>query len=136
MNYFIKWGGKTILLCNNTKIIKYTSTLLDKALPQQSKSEKYNYWGFPGDPMVKSPLTMQGTLVWSLILEDPTCCRATKPLHHNCWAHMPQLLKITYPKAHTLQREATAPQLENSPHLSQLEEAWVQQQRPSTAKSN
>ena len=30
-------------------------------------------------------LPMQGTQVRSLVGEDPTCCRATKPLCHNCW---------------------------------------------------
>ena len=50
-------------------------------------------------------LLMQGTRVQSLIWEDPTCCEATKPMHHNYWAcalqpashnywaHVPQLLK-------------------------------------------
>ena len=28
-------------------------------------------------------LPMQGTRVPSLVQEDPTCCRATKPVHHN-----------------------------------------------------
>ena len=51
-------------------------------------------------------LPMQGTRVWSLGREDPTCHGATKPVHHNYWsphalepvrsnywAHMLQLLK-------------------------------------------
>ena len=50
-------------------------------------------------------LPMQGTRVWSLVWEVPTCHRATKPVHHsywactleptghNYWAHAPQLLK-------------------------------------------
>ena len=28
-------------------------------------------------------LPMQGTQIWSLVWEDSTCCRATKPMHHN-----------------------------------------------------
>ena len=28
-------------------------------------------------------LPMQGTLVQSLVWEDPACCRATKPVRHN-----------------------------------------------------
>ena len=50
-------------------------------------------------------LPMQGTWVWALVWEDPTCCGATKPMHHNYWAcalepasqnywtYVPQLLK-------------------------------------------
>ena len=32
---------------------------------------------------IKLHLPMQGTQIWSLIWEDPTCCRATKPMCHN-----------------------------------------------------
>ena len=39
--------------------------------------------GFPGDSVVKSSLPMQETRVQSLIEEDLTCCRATKPVHQN-----------------------------------------------------
>ena len=38
-------------------------------------------------------LPMQGTWVPALVQKDPTCHRATKPTHHNYWAHVPQLLK-------------------------------------------
>ena len=30
-------------------------------------------------------LPMQGTWVWALVREDPTCCRATKPVRHDYW---------------------------------------------------
>ena len=40
---------------------------------------------------------MQGTQVRSLVWEDPTCRRATKPANHNYWAHAP--------KAHAPQQE-------------------------------
>ena len=52
-------------------------------------------------------LPMQGTRVWALVREDPTCRRTTKPVRHNYWAcglepasHnywalVPQLLKPT-----------------------------------------
>ena len=36
---------------------------------------------------------MQGTWVRALVWEDPTCRGATKPVRHNYWAHVPQLLK-------------------------------------------
>ena len=38
-------------------------------------------------------LPMQGTWVWALVQEDLTCCGATKPVCHNYWTRMPQLLK-------------------------------------------
>ena len=31
-------------------------------------------------------LPMQGTWVWALVWEDPTCRRAAKPVRHNYWA--------------------------------------------------
>ena len=31
-------------------------------------------------------LPVQGTRVWALVWEDPTCRRATKPVRHNYWA--------------------------------------------------
>ena len=49
---------------------------------------------------------MQGTRVWALVQEDPTCRGATKPVRHNYWAcalepashnywaSIPQLLKL------------------------------------------
>ena len=36
---------------------------------------------------------MQGTQVQALVREDPTSHAATKPVRHNYWARMPQLLK-------------------------------------------
>ena len=39
--------------------------------------------GFPGGTVVKVCLPMQETWVRSLIREDPTCCRATKPVRHS-----------------------------------------------------
>ena len=38
-------------------------------------------------------LPMQGTRVWALVREDPTCRGATKPVCHNYWACVLQLLK-------------------------------------------
>ena len=41
-------------------------------------------------------LPVQGTWVRSLVREDPTCRRATKPVCHNYWACVAQLLKPTH----------------------------------------
>ena len=35
-------------------------------------------------------LLMQRTWVWSLVWEDSTCCRATKPMSHNYWSLLPR----------------------------------------------
>ena len=37
-------------------------------------------------PWLRIHLPMQGTQVPSLVWEDPACCGATKPVHHNSWA--------------------------------------------------
>ena len=84
---------------------------------------------------------MQGTWVWFLVQEVPTCYGATKPAHHNYWActletrshnywaHILQLLKPACSRAHALQQkkllwwEACVLQLESSPSLLQLEKA-------------
>ena len=55
-------------------------------------------WDFPGEAVVRNLLPMKGTLVRSLVQEDLTCCRATKPrvpqlLSLCSRAHEPQLLK-------------------------------------------
>ena len=84
-------------------------------------------------------LPMQGTRVWALVQEDPTCRGAAKPMRHNdwaCalepvshnyWAHVLQLLKPVCSRARALQQEkplqweAHAPQ--SSPHSLQLEKS-------------
>ena len=66
-------------------------------------------------------LPMQGTRVRALVWEDPTCRGATKPVHHNYWAHVPQLLKpaclepVFRSKEKPPQWEARAPQRRVAP---------------------
>ena len=75
-------------------------------------------------------LLMQGTRVRSLVREDPTCRRATKPVHHNYWACVLQLLKpaclepVLHNKEKPLQWEARALQWRVA-FSPQLEKAWV-----------
>ena len=98
-------------------------------------------------------LPMQGTQVWALVWEDPTCHRATKLVHHNYWACALEPASHDYwspcatpteahmPRARALQQEKP-PQWEahctttkSSPHLPQLEKARAQQRRPNAAKN-
>ena len=77
-------------------------------------------------------LPMPGPWVWSLLWEDPTCCRATERVCHNSGslpstAHTPQPEKPP-------QRDSWAPQLECSPRSLQPEKARTQQQKPSAPK--
>ena len=64
---------------------------------------------------------MQGTQIWCLAREDPTCLKATKPEGHK--------------QEEPPQWEVPAPQLEGSPRSLKLEKAHSQQRRPSTAKN-
>ena len=68
-------------------------------------------------------LSMQGTQVRVLVWEDPTCRGATKPVSHNYWARVPQLLKPT----------RLEPVLHNKDKPLQWE-ACTPQQRPNAAK--
>ena len=84
---------------------------------------------FPGSPGAKSLPANQHTQFWSLFWEDSTCHGATKPSYCNCRSpHAWRPCSTT--------REATRvrspPQPERSPCSPQLEEAGVQQSRPST----
>ena len=87
---------------------------------------------------------MQGTQVWSLVLEDPTCRGATKPVGHNYWAcvlwgpraatteaHEP---RASAPQEKPLQWEGRAAEGRIAPLSPQLEKARAQQLRSSTAK--
>ena len=85
-------------------------------------------------------LPMQGTRVRSLIWEDPTCRGTTKPVRHNYWAHVPQLLKPVRLEPCSTTREATTMRsprtaTKSSPHSLQLEKARIQQRRPNPAKN-
>ena len=81
---------------------------------------------------------MQGTQVRSLVQEDPTCHRATKPMHHNCWAQSRSYPART-PRACAPQREKPpsekpTPSTEQSP-LTKTRGKPKKQQRPNTAKN-
>ena len=97
-------------------------------------------------------LPIQGTQVWALVWEDPTCCGATEPMcynywtcaleptSHKYWAHVPQLLKpmrlepvLLNKRSH--RNEKPSPHTKSGPRLPQLEKAHAQQWRPNAAKN-
>ena len=93
---------------------------------------------------------MQGTPVWSLPWEDPTCHWATKPMCHNYWActlepmscnfwaHMLQLLKLAVlhnkrshsnVATHCNQRKPTCSNEDPPPPKNKLNK-WIRKERP------
>ena len=73
------------------------------------------------------PLPMQGRCIPSLVQEDSTCWRATKPMHHNYWHLCSGACAMQEGKLP--QWEALCTTTKTSPHLLQLEKACTQQRR-------
>ena len=76
-------------------------------------------------------LPMQGTRVWSLVWKDATCHGATKPVCHNCWAHVPWSPCSTTRDAAAVR---SAPQ-QVSLHSLHLEATCAPLQGPSAAEN-
>ena len=113
----VGFGFYSITISSQThkqKPFKFSQPGISNASFLRGLSSKSWEEDFPGDPVV-----------WSLLQEDSTCHRASKPMCHNYWAHALQQEK--WP-----QGEAHAPQLETSLHFLQLEKARVHQWRPRT----
>ena len=80
-------------------------------------------------------LPMQGTRVRALVWEDPTCCRATQPVHHNYWAcalepsyhnywaRVPKLLKPACLEPMLCNKRSHRTTTKSSPCSLQLEES-------------
>ena len=95
---------------------------------------------------VRLPLSMQGTLVSSLVLEDSICWGATKPVSHNYWtclrspwlaiteAHMPRASAPEQEKP--VWWEAGAASLEGIPCVTQPEWAPTKHEDPAQLKIN
>ena len=48
--------------------------------------KKLSYGASPVAQWLRICLLMQGTRVWALVWEDPTCRGTAGPVSHNCWA--------------------------------------------------
>ena len=124
------------------RVTEKTSTC--KSLQTYGKLTLNNYRASLVAQWLRIHLPMQGTRVRSLVREDPTHCRATKPMRHNhwaCalepashnyWAHVPQLLspRATTTEAHM--PRARVPQQEKALQW----EACVPQRRLAPAHRN
>ena len=63
----------------------------------------------PGVQWVRICPPMQGTRVWSLVMEDPKCWGQLKPVSHNCWAHIVESPSRNYWSPRAATDEACAP---------------------------
>ena len=92
------------------------------------KNKSEYVWDLPGGPVVKNPPAKAGDMVWSLVLEDSPCFRATKSKHQHY-------------QAYTLHQEQPAMSspitaTRSNSHLLHLEQTWEHQWRPGAAKAN
>ena len=91
-------------------------------------------------------LPMQGTWIWFLIQEEPSCCRANTPICHNYWAQALEPLSCNYwslcapepvlcsKRSHHNGQPVHGNEESPPPPPMQLEKACTQQ-RPSVAES-
>ena len=77
-------------------------------------------------------LPMQGTRVWALVWEDPTCRGANRPVSHNYWACASGACAPPTREATIVRGPHTV--MKSGPRLPQLEKALAQKRRPNTAK--
>ena len=66
------------------------------------QQESSHFWASLVAQWLGIHLPMQGTRVRALAQEDPTCRRATKPVHHNYWGCTLEPMSHNY-WAHVLQ---------------------------------
>ena len=149
-----KWGRAETKLNLNVCFDKCIFEMLGKFRSDLTEIEKTILGASLVAQWLRTRLPMQETWVRALLWEAPTCCGATKPVHHNYWACAPepashnywacapQLLKPTCSRACAPQQEkppqwgAHAPQQRIAPLSPELEKARVQQRRPNAAKNN
>ena len=86
---------------------------------------------------------MQETWIQSLIQEDPTSHRTTKPISHNYWACVLQSRNRNYWHLHTLlwnekppQWETSAQHPQSSLQLPQQEKSHCSNKDPAQSKTN
>ena len=97
---------------SDSSLTKYSSSLKKKKKSNDSQAWlsplKWNIRDFPGGTVVKNSPANAGDTVLSLVWEDPTCHKASKPASHNYWARTPRAHAPQQEKPS--QWEAQAPQ--------------------------
>ena len=75
-------------LIHKNRYLRLTVLFINNLLLQTLKFclKKKSNWTSLMAQWLRIRLPMQGTWVWALVWEDPTCCGATKPVCHSCWA--------------------------------------------------
>ena len=66
-------------------------------------------------------LAVSGAAVQSMVQEDPTCCKAAKPVCYNYWPRAPE--PVLYKRSHC--NEKSTHKMKSSPRLLQLEKAHM-----------
>ena len=72
----------SLLTKGTSQFLCWQESYRESTLIQQTFS-KHLLWASLVAQWLRIHLTMQGTQVRSLVREDPTCCRETKPVQHN-----------------------------------------------------
>ena len=144
INLFFHW--QKCVDCNGSFLInKDVFELSYNDLKSTVQNRNYFYTNlitvedFPGDAVDKNPPVNAGTQVLSLLLEDSTYCRATKPVHNSWspWGVHSRAHKLPLPSLCTLTTEACspracAPQQKKPPRW----EAHTPQRRGAPARCN
>ena len=97
---------------------------------------------FPGSTMTRNLPPSAGNMGSVVGGEDSTCYKATKPMRHNCWTHVLQILKLVHlepvlckKRSHHNEKPVHSKRKEKEkekPHLLQLENAQHSNKEPAT----
>ena len=100
--------GEAVWRVDGKPLCRSFSVAANLKLLQSSSKKEYRGlpWGLSG----KESACQCRRRVWFLVPEDPTCLRATKPMHHNYWACALESQSCSYwahgpPTAHAVQRK-------------------------------
>ena len=85
----LNWAKEHLLMERKQLQRRGSKFQFSRSDTRYSSTLKMTHTVFPGRPVVKNHFAMERTLVQSLVQEDPTCLRATKPRRGNYWVCAP-----------------------------------------------